>query len=212
MVGTTEQPMAFKRGTLVTFVGPVGEGPCSKGEVPFLSKKYGVNIGDKGQVGCSKCGWTRVTWTRGDGSWVSVPMRPFWLKQGHEVKQQAEVQPPTNTTSSHDPFEEAIKNGEVFVPYGSADYKGHRTGYTFDTAWLGRGYYLDTRKALLTQLRAAEKANTRLRNAMSLDRYRELNKKISELEEKIEEMSLSNDQEKQRLLQQLDRALAASSK
>ena len=161
MVGTTEQPMAFKRGTLVTFVGPVGEGPCSKGEVPFLSKKYGVNIGDKGQVGCSKCGWTRVTWTRGDGSWVSVPMRPFWLKEGHEVKQQAEVQPPTNTTSSHDPFEEAIKNGEVFVPYGSADYKGHRTGYTFGTAGsgggrfgMGTGYYLDTRKALLTQLRA----------------------------------------------------------
>ena len=30
-----------------------------------------------------------------------------------------------------------IKNGEVFVPYGSADYKGHRTGYTFGTKWPG---------------------------------------------------------------------------
>ncbi len=186
MVGTTEQPMAFKRGTLVTFVGPVGEGPCSKGEVPFLSKKYGVSIGDKGKVGRSKCGWIRVTWTRGDGSWVSVPMRPFWLKEGHEVKQQAEVQPPMNTTSSHDPFEEAIKNGDEFVPYGKAQYKGTVTGYTFGReaahvfATLGTGYYLDSRKTLLTQLRVAEKANTRLRNAMSLDRYRGLNKMSAE--------------------------------
>ena len=206
--------MSFKRGTPVTFVGPVGDGPCSKGEEPFLSKKYGVSIGDKGKVGYSKGGWTRVTWTRSDGSSaVSVPMRPCWIKEGHhevikpppEIKQQAEEDEKEATLNSttynteSDPFEEAIKNGDEFVPYGSADYKGHRTGYTFGTKWpgppLGTGYYLDTRKALLTQLRAAEKANTRLRKAMSLDRYRGLNKKISELEEKKD------------LLQQLDRAL-----
>ena len=203
--------MSFKRGTLVTFVGPVGDGPCATGEEPFLSKKYGVSIGDKGKVGRSKCGWIRVTWTRGDGSWVSVPMRPRWIKEGHEVKQQAAVQPPTNTTSSHDPFEEAIKNGEEFVPYVKAQYKGTVTGYTFGTKWpgppLGTGYYLDTRNDLLTQLRAAEKANKELQAKIS-----GLKEDVDVAAERIQDMILSNDQEKQRRLQQLDRALAASSK
>ena len=205
--------MAFKRGTLVTFVGHVGDG----GQ-PFLSKKYGVSIGDKGKVGCSKGGWTRVTWTRGDGSWVSVPMRPRWIKRSSECRQETEVQPPTNTTSSHDPFEEAIKNGEVFVPWVGfgADYKGHRTGYTFDTAWLGRGYYLDTRQALLTQLRAAEKANKELKAKISelkedvdaaAERIDGFKEDVDAAAERIENMILSNDQEKQRRLQQLDRAL-----
>ena len=213
--------MAFKRGTPVTFVGPVGDGPCSSGEEPFLSKKYGVSIGDKGKVGCSKGGWTRVTWTRGDGSSaVSVPMRPCWLKEGHEVKQQAAVQPPTNTTSSHDPFEEAIKNGEEFVPYVKAQYKGTVTGYTFGTKWpgppLGTGYYLDTRKVLLTKLRVAENANKELEAkisdlkedvAASAERIDGFKEDVDAAAERIENMILSNDQEKQRRLQQLDRAL-----
>ncbi len=241
MVGTTEQPMAFKRGTLVTFVGPVGEGPCSKGEVPFLSKKYGVNIGDKGQVGCSKCGWTRVTWTRGDGSWVSVPMRPFWLKEGHhEVMEEDSASRDKKhlttedtrgfvagfgnlntqqlqaldrlalrrrtTNAESDPFEEAIKKGKEFVPHGAAPYKGERTGYTFKHGELGSGYYLDTRQALLSQLRAAEKANKELEAKIS-----GLKEDVDTAAERIEDMLLSNDQVKQRLLQQLDRSLAASS-
>ena len=79
--------MVFKRGTPVTFVGPIGD----KGQQQ-LSKKYGIIIGDKGKVVRSNGGWTRVTWIRGDGSSaVSVPTRPNWIMCCAEA-----VQPPMN--------------------------------------------------------------------------------------------------------------------
>ena len=189
--------MSFKRGTLVTFVGPDDDRtPCYAYGGMFLSKKYGVSIGDKGKVVRINAGWRMVTWTRGDGSSaVSVPMRPCWLKEGHhevikpppEIKQQAEEEPEVcwldrakatrngttynlNNTCVHtesDPFEEAIKKRKEFVSYGSADYKGLRTGYVFiRDGELGTGYYLNTREVLLAKLRAAEDANAELQEKL----------------------------------------------
>ena len=90
--------MTIKRGTPVTFVGPDGDGPLSEGKKPFLSKKYGISIGDKGKVVRSNGGWTRVTWIRGDGSSaVSVPMRSNWIMCCAE-----EVQPSMNENFGFD--------------------------------------------------------------------------------------------------------------
>ncbi len=191
--------MSFKRGTLVTFVGPLDDEPhyaCYAYGGMFLSKKYGVSIGDKGKVVRIKGGWRMVTWTRSDGSSAaSVPMRPSWIKEGHnevikpppEIKHQADEEPKVcwldesketrngttynlNNTCVHtpyDPFEERIKNGREFVPYGSGPVRQGQTGYTFKHGEFGTGYYLNTREVLLAKLQAAEDANTELQEKIS---------------------------------------------
>ena len=73
--------MSFKRGTPVTFLGPVGDKVVWNKVILQMNKKYGISYGDKGKVVRSNAGWTRVTWIRSDGSSaVSVPMRASWLK------------------------------------------------------------------------------------------------------------------------------------
>ncbi len=73
--------MSFKRGTPVTFLGPVGDKVVWNKVIQQMNKKYGISFGDKGKVVRSNAGWTRVTWIRSDGSnAVSVPMRASWLK------------------------------------------------------------------------------------------------------------------------------------
>ena len=78
---TNKYTMALKRGTPVTFLGPVGDKQVWDKVQRQMNKKYGISIGDKGKVVRSNAGWTRVTWIRSDGSSaVSVPMRASWLK------------------------------------------------------------------------------------------------------------------------------------
>ena len=78
---TNKYTMALKRGTPVTFLGPVGDKLVWDKVQQQMNKKYGISIGDKGKVVRSNAGWTRVTWIRSDGSSaVSVPMRASWLK------------------------------------------------------------------------------------------------------------------------------------
>ena len=220
--------MSFKRGTLVTFVGPLDDEPhyaCYAYGGMFLSKKYGVSIGNKGKVVRIKGGWRMVTWTRSDGSSaVSVPMRPSWLKEGHEViepaseiKQQAEEDEKKpkvcwldksketrngttynlNNTCVHtesDRFEEQIKKGWEFVPYGAAPYKGARTGYTFKQGEFGTGYYLNTCEVLLAKLRAAEDTITESSETILLwqtsigpMKEAEADRKMQEAERKMQE-------------------------
>jgi hypothetical protein len=158
-----------------------------------------------------------VTWTRGDGSSaVSVPMRPSWIKEGHhevikpppEIKQPAEKDDmlwgskatrngPYHKVAPHtesDPFEERIQNGWEFVPYGSADYKGHQTGYVYRVGEFGTGYYLNTREVLLAKLRAAEDTITELsetilrwQTSIGPRKEAEADRKMQEAETKMQE-------------------------
>ena len=123
------------------------------------------------------------------------------------------------------PFEEAIKKGKEFVPYGSGPVRQGQTGYTFKHGEFGTGYYLCTRKTLLTQLRSAERVLSEyqrvlraiadgravVRAGVVLEVERAWGTSGAQAVKRIEDMILSNDQEKQLRLQQLDRALAASS-
>jgi hypothetical protein len=81
--------MAVKRGTNVEFVGSAlyNSEASARFPAPLLDRwfqqqvkyygdKYGIQLGDKGNVVRAKNGWIRVSWTLQDGSKAtSVPMR-----------------------------------------------------------------------------------------------------------------------------------------
>ena len=242
--------MSFKRGTLVTFVCPLDDEPhyaCYAYGGMFLSKKYGVSIGDKGKVVRIKGGWRMVTWTRSDGSSAaSVPMRPSWIKEGHhevikpppEIKQPSEIKQPAEKDEwawgskatrngpyaahpSHtesDPFEERINKGREFVPYGSADYKGHQTGYVYCVGEFGTGYYLNTREVLLTKLRAAEDTITKDQETILLwqtsigpRKEAEADSKMQEADRKMQEAETKM-QEAERKMQEAEQLRAMKKK